>query len=80
MKNKKGFTLSVVIGIIVVLGIIALISVPIINGMIKSSRQKTYDIQIKEIEKAARVWFTDNISKSEDPSILVWMKDLLSGD
>ena len=40
MKNKNGFTLTELIGVIVLLGIIALISVPILNKVIQNSKQK----------------------------------------
>lgn len=39
---KKGFTLIEVLGVIVVLGIIALITVPVIDNLIKDSREKAY--------------------------------------
>ena len=56
MKNKNGFTLTELIGVIVLLGIIALISVPILNKTIKNSKEKAYNAQVKEIVSAAKKW------------------------
>jgi len=58
MKNK-GFTLVEVIAVIVILSIIITITIPIIYNRIESSKEKTYDIQIKEIKRAAESWAGD---------------------
>lgn len=63
MKNKKGFTLTELIGVIVLLGIIALISVPILNKVIQNSKQKAYDAQVKEIISSAKKWGTEHDSE-----------------
>ena len=60
MKNKKGFTLTEIIGVIVLLGIIALISVPILNTVIQNSKQKAYDAQVKEIISSAKKGGTEH--------------------
>lgn len=63
MKNKKGFTLTELIGVIVLLGIIALISVPILNKVIKNAKEKAYNAQVKEIVSAAKKWGTEHDSE-----------------
>ena len=50
---KKGFTLIEVLAVIIILAILALIAVPAINGVLKNSRQKAYDLQVDTIEEAA---------------------------
>lgn len=59
MKNK-GFTLTELIGVITLLGIIALIAVPIINKTITNSKNKSYNAQIKAIEDAGKKWGVEN--------------------
>ena len=56
-KNKKktilGFTLVELLAVIVILGVLALITFPIIDGTIKNSKEKALESTIKSIEDAA---------------------------
>ncbi len=52
--KKNGFTLTEVLGVLVLLALLALLITPIISKAIKNNRQKLYDIQIKKIEQAAK--------------------------
>lgn len=61
MKSTKGFTLVELLAVLTLLALIALISVPAITGSLKSYKNSLYDDQIKNIEKAARVWASDNM-------------------
>jgi len=54
--KKSGFTLIELMGILVLLGIIFLITVPIITDSLDKSKDVAYETQIKQIEKAARDW------------------------
>jgi len=54
--NKKGFTLTELLTVIVILAIIALIAVPIVMGIIESSRGRLEAEQKGRIEDAARRW------------------------
>lgn len=54
--NRKGFTLAETIGVIIVLGLIAVITVPFIDGYIKSSREKALSSNIVKIKEAAKNW------------------------
>lgn len=58
--NKKGFTLIELLGVIVLLVLIAMITIPVISSGIKQGKENA-DIQIKEnIVLAARNWAADN--------------------
>lgn len=57
---KKGFTLVEVLGVIVILGIIAIITYPAIDNTIKESREKAYQENIKNIEDVAVTYSVSN--------------------
>ncbi len=70
MKNRKGFTLIELIGVIILLGIIALITYPIVGAVIEESQQKAYEKQISELERLSYTWITRNLNKlTKDESI-----------
>ncbi|MEI3529752.1 MAG: type II secretion system protein [Bacilli bacterium] len=57
---KKGFTLVELLAVLVILAIIATISFPIVSNVLEKSEKKAYDQQIKEFEKAAKNFETNN--------------------
>lgn len=58
---KKGFTLIELLAVITIIGLLSLIVVPIVDTIIKDNNQELYDIQIKNIEDAAKNWASNNI-------------------
>ena len=58
---KKGFTLVELLGVIVIIGVIALITMPILTNTISQSEEKTYNKQVKMIEASAKEWGVENI-------------------
>ena len=59
MKDK-GYTLVELLAVLVILGVIIMISVPAITGVINSSKEKSYDEQVKILENAARTYMSEN--------------------
>jgi len=51
--NKKGFTLIEILGVMVLLGIVALIAVPTVNIVIKNSKKSALEQTISTLESAA---------------------------
>lgn len=51
---KKGFTLIEVLAVIVILAIVSLTIFPEVNRIIKNSKQKSYDTQIKNLIEATK--------------------------
>jgi len=49
--NRKGFTLIEVISVVVILGIIVVISFPIITGVFESSEERSEDIFVDEVSR-----------------------------
>ncbi len=54
--KQRGFTLIELVMVILVLGVIALITVPTVNSIIKDSKEKSYNNQIKTITNTARTY------------------------
>lgn len=59
--NEKAFTLIELISIITILTMIILITVPIVNNVIMKNKEKTYQAQIHEIERATEGYVAENI-------------------
>ena len=58
---KKGFTLAELLGVIAVLGIIAMIAFPLMDRSITDSDEKLYNTQINQIIKGAKSYYADNL-------------------
>lgn len=71
MKNRvikmkqNGFTLAELLGVITILGLLALIVIPLVDKNIKEGTNNLYESQIKSIETAAEMWGIDH--KTELP-------------
>lgn len=59
--NKKGFTLIELLGVIVILGIIATITTPLVQGIIVESKEKVYNDQVASFERAAKSYTASKI-------------------
>lgn len=59
--NRKGFTLIELLAVIVILAIIALISTPIIIGVIDKARTKSAENSAYGVIDAARLAYTESI-------------------
>lgn len=57
---KKGFTLVELLAVIVILGLLALIIVPNVAGTLKNQKNNLYNVQIKNIEEAAKGWASEH--------------------
>lgn len=53
--NKKGFTLVELLVVVVVLGLIAIVLVPIIQDTLNKSKNKINSINIKQVEDAGKI-------------------------
>ena len=60
MKNK-GFTLVEMITVIALLAIIGMISIPVVEGVIKRSKDRVYEAQLEEIKSGAKKYATEYI-------------------
>ena len=59
--KKNGFTLAELLGVMVILSLISIITVPAVTDALQKYRANLCESQIKEIIGAARSWASDNI-------------------
>ena len=62
MRNG-GFTLAELLGVIAILGVIALITVPAINRSLDSGREDLYETQIEQIKKGGEDYYTQHLNE-----------------
>ena len=65
MKNN-GFTLIELLAVIVIIGIVATITTPIITSAIATSREKACERQEEMVLDAAKRWGTDHVNDIDD--------------
>ena len=58
--KKRGFTLVELLAVIVILGVIALIAVPLVFSSINSSKEGLYERQIDQLIQAGKNWGSKN--------------------
>ena len=61
--NKKAFTLAELLGVIVVLGVIAIIATPAIQKTVRQNREKMYNVITEQLIDSAKDWAAKNSSK-----------------
>ena len=59
--KKNGFTLAELLGVLVILSLIAVITVPAVTDSLNKYKRELCNTQVKEIVSAAKAWGTDNI-------------------
>lgn len=81
MKKEKGFTLAELLGVITILGLLALIIIPAIDKTIKNSNETLYQAQLSSIVEGAKSWSSDHLDELpvNGGSITVTLDTLKSG-
>lgn len=78
MKNKA-FTLVELLGVIVILGIIAVITVPLVQRTIVDNTNKAYEEQVMSFEKAATNYVAGdiyNMTKCQTEECTITLREL----
>lgn len=76
---KRGFTLIELLAVITLIGVLAIVGAVSVTRLITSSKEKTYQKQVKNIELAAKTWATNNtelIREETDFEAYVNIEDL----
>jgi len=58
--NKKAFTLTELLVVIAILGVVSVITVPVITNVLNESRENTYLEQERSIVNAAKTYMANN--------------------
>lgn len=80
--KKKGFTLAELLGVIIIMGVLALLVIPTIDKAVKENKQNLYETQIKSIETASNMWAVDNrgqLPEQEGDSIVIYLWQIKVG-
>lgn len=78
MKNKA-FTLVELLGVIVILGILAMITVPLVQRTIIDNTNQAYEEQITSFERAAKNYVAQNVyemTKCQTETCKVTLREL----
>lgn len=67
-ENQKGFTLIELLAVIVILGIIAVIAIPMIGGIINNTKEDADAATARQIYDAARLYITSESNGVFDPN------------
>lgn len=60
---KNAFTLAELLGVIALLGIIGMITIPAIDSSLNKGKDELYDTQIEQIEKGGKDYYAENIKE-----------------
>ncbi len=76
---KKGFTLIKLLAVIIILSVISVITIPVVNNLIRNANQHAYNENIEVIKKAAYDWTILNprlLPDNENESIVIYLGEL----
>lgn len=66
VENQKGFTLIELLAVIVILGIIAVIAIPMIGGIINNTKEDADVATARQVYDAARLYVTSELNGAFD--------------
>ena len=69
---KKGFTLVELLAVIIIIGIIALITVPIVLSVIGSSKQKALQNSAYGLIESGKIYYSNSLSKKSFCSLIFY--------
>lgn len=78
---NKGFTLAELLGVIVVLALISLVSVPAVSDVLKKNKVRLCETQLENIKIAAKNYGADHfydLPVDDGDSLVISLKDLTS--
>lgn len=82
MMKNRGFTMTELLGVIVVLSLILLVSMPSIINTIKGNSKGQYDTFLQTIYNASEVYVVENPSEFDwtNENNSIYLENLIAGD
>lgn len=75
---KRAFTLTELIAVIIILGVIASIAFPVITNLLIKSKEELYNSQVQMIKESAFKWGIENINElSETEKVYLSVEQLI---
>ena len=68
--NKKGFTLTELITVIAIIGLILLITIPVYTGVMNNNKEEKYKLYVETVEKAV-LTYADIEADDGDKSVTI---------
>lgn len=75
--SRKGFTLTELLAILIILAITSIIAIPVVISSLNNSKNNVYDNQVRAIEKATENYFLDISADIEEPAV-IYLSDILN--
>lgn len=57
----KGFTLIEILGVLIILGVISLVTIPVVTNILRENKETLYQSQINNIKDSAKNFVAENI-------------------
>ena len=62
-KRKQAFTMIELMGVVIIVGVIATVTISVTNNSIRNSKEKLYVEQVDRIEKGVKKWALQNTAR-----------------
>lgn len=69
IMNKKGFTLTELITVIAIIGLILLITIPVYTGVMNNNKEEKYKLYVETVEKAVLTYADIELSSTVETSV-----------
>ena len=67
--NKKGFTLTELITVIAIIGLILLITIPVYTGVMNNNKEEKYKLYVETVEKAVLTYADIELPSTEETTV-----------
>lgn len=67
--NKKGFTLTELITVIAIIGLILLITIPVYTGVMNNNKEEKYKLYVETVEKAVLTYADIELPSTVETSV-----------